>query len=219
MSIATWSWLILAFPLAGFLICSLLWKALPPRVAGVIASLGDRARLRLRGRGDDQAAGPARRCAAGHLVALGLRQHRRRQRPARHLRRSAGDVHVPGRLGRQLPDPRLLDRLHEVGPRLQPLLLLPQLLRVLDAAAGAGRQLRAADRRLGLRRLRLLRADQLLVPAHDRDQGRHEGLRDQRDRRHRAGAGSDPDLAPDRLARLHARSSRERRRCSRRTRG
>ena len=30
----------------------------------------------------------------------------------------------------------------------------------------------AADRRLGLRRRRLLHADQLLVPAHDRDLGR-----------------------------------------------
>ena len=49
---------------------------------------------------------------------------------------------------------------------------LPQLLRLLDAAAGPRRQLRAADRRLGVRRLRLLRADQLLVPARDRDQGR-----------------------------------------------
>ncbi len=30
-------------------------------------------------------------------------------------------------------------------------------------------QLRAADRRLGVRRRRLLHADQLLVPPHDRD--------------------------------------------------
>ena len=68
----------------------------------------------------------------------------------------------------------------------RPLLRLPQLLRLLDAAAGPGRQLRPADRRLGVRRLRLLRADQLLVPARDGDEGRDEGLRDQRDRRHRA---------------------------------
>jgi NADH-quinone oxidoreductase subunit L len=47
----------------------------------------------------------------------------------------------------------------------------------------------SADRRLGLRRLRLVRADQLLVPAHHGDRGGHEGLRDQRDRRRRHGAG------------------------------
>ena len=70
---------------------------------------------------------------------------------------------------------------------LRPLLQLPQLLRLLDAAAGPGRQLRPADRRLGLRRLRLLRADQLLVPARHRDHGRDEGVRDQRRRRRRPG--------------------------------
>ena len=69
---------------------------------------------------------------------------------------------------------------------LQPLLRLPQLLRLLDAAAGPGGQPGAADRRLGLRRLRLLRADQLLVPAHHGDQRRDEGLRHQRRRRRRA---------------------------------
>ena len=57
-------------------------------------------------------------------------------------------------------------------PRLRAVLLVPELLRVLDAAAGAGRQLPAADRRLGVRRRRLLPADLVLVPAHDRDQRR-----------------------------------------------
>ena len=48
------------------------------------------------------------------------------------------------------------------------LLRLPQLLRLLDAAAGAGGQLPAADRRLGVRRRRLLPADLVLVPPHHR---------------------------------------------------
>ncbi len=48
-----------------------------------------------------------------------------------------------------------------------------------------GRQLRAADRRLGVRRRRLLPADLLLVPAHDGHRGRHQGVRDQRRRRRR----------------------------------
>ena len=43
---------------------------------------------------------------------------------------------------------------------------LPELLRVLDAAADPGRQLLAADRRLGVRRRRLVPADLVLVPAH-----------------------------------------------------
>ena len=60
----------------------------------------------------------------------------------------------------------------DARPRLRALLQLPQLLRLLDAAAGAGRQLRDPDRRLGVRRLRLLRADQLLVPAPHRDRTR-----------------------------------------------
>ena len=65
------------------------------------------------------------------------------------------------------------------------LLRLPELLRLLDAAAGAGRQLPAADRRLGVRRRRLLPADLLLVPAHHRDARGNQGVRDQRRRRRR----------------------------------
>ena len=113
---------------------------------------------------------------------------RRARHPARHPRRPAVGLHVPGGHRGLDPDPPLLARLHELRPRLRALLHLPQLLRLLDAAAGPRRQLRPPDRRLGVRRLRLLRADQLLVPARDRDQGRDEGVRDQRRRRHRPGA-------------------------------
>ena len=38
MSLATYTWLILAFPLAGTIIVSLLWNRLPPRAVGAIAS-------------------------------------------------------------------------------------------------------------------------------------------------------------------------------------
>ena len=91
----------------------------------------------------------------------------------------------------------------ERGPRLRALLRLPQLLRLLDAAAGARRQLPAADRRLGVRRRRLLPADLLLVPAHDRHARRDQGVRDQRRRRRRPGARHLLHLQAHRHARIH----------------
>ncbi len=106
------------------------------------------------------------------------------------------------RLGRLDADPPLLGLLHGVRPRLHALLRLPELLRLLDAAARPGRQLRAADRRLGVRRRRVLPADRLLVPAHDGHRGRHQGVRDQRGRRRRAGARHVLHPARDRHARL-----------------
>ena len=53
-------------------------------------------------------------------------------------------------------------------PGLRALLRLPELLRLLDAAARPGGQLPPADRRLGVRRRGVLPADLVLVPAHDR---------------------------------------------------
>ena len=99
---------------------------------------------------------------------------------------SAVGVHDPDRHRGLLDDPPVLGRLHGSRPRLRALLLLPELLRLLDAAAGPRRQLRDPDRRLGVRRRRLLPADLLLVPAHDRHRGRDQGVRDQRRRRRRA---------------------------------
>ena len=69
---------------------------------------------------------------------------------------------------------------------LPALLRLPELLRLLDAGAGPGRQLRAADRRLGVRRRGVVPADLVLVPPRDRHERRHQGVRHQRDRRRRA---------------------------------
>ena len=81
-------------------------------------------------------------------------------------------------------------------PRLRALLRLPELLRLLDAAARAGGQLPAAHRRLGVRRRRLLPADLVLVPAHDGDGGGHQGVRHQRGRRRRPRAGHVLHLPP-----------------------
>ena len=202
MSATTWAWLVLLFPLLGSIAIALGFRALPARVAGIDRHGRDRPRLRLR---DRRPALPARRIARRpppRLLALGLRQRRRARHQARDLRRPALGLHGPRRHRRLDPDPPLLVRLHAVRRGLPPLLQLPQLLRLLDAAAGPRRQLRPADRRLGLRRLRLLRADQLLVPAHDRDPRRDEGLRDQRRRRHRPGPRRLPDLPRTRHLRI-----------------
>src|SRR6476659_4814600 len=153
-----------------------------------------RPRLPLRDRRTGQPARRGRRGAPPRLLAVDLRRRRRARHQARHLRRPALRFHDAGRHRGLGADPPLLVRLHAVRRGLPPLLQLSQLLRLLDAAAGSGRQLRPADRRLGLRRLRLLRADQLLVPASDGTQGGNEGLRDQRRRRHRPRPRRLPDL-------------------------
>ena len=202
MSATTWAWLVLLFPLLGSIVDRARLQGAPGAVAGVDRHRRDRPRLRLRDRRPDL---PARRIARGappRLLALGLRQRRRARHQARHLRRPALGLHGPRRHRRLDPDPPLLVRLHAVRRGLPPLLQLPQLLRLLDAAAGPRRQLRPADRRLGLRRLRLLRADQLLVPAHDGDAGGDEGLRDQRRRRHRPRPRRLPDLPRTRHLRI-----------------
>ena len=92
--------------------------------------------------------------------------------------------------------------LHDRRQGLRALLRVPELLRLLDAAAGPGRQLRAADRRLGVRRRCVLSADQLLVPPPDRDPSGHQGVRDQRRRRCRVGAGHVPAVPAHRHRRL-----------------
>ena len=211
MSVTTWGWLIIAFPLAGSILIGLTFRLLPPRAAGAIGTLS----IAL-----------AFACSVGALLAMldhpadaarvhehALRLRRRGRDPvrARDPGRPALDLHGARRHRRLGPDPPLLVRLHGRGRGLQALLLLPQLLRLLDAAAGPRRQLPPADRRLGLRRLRLLRADQLLVPARDRDQGGHEGVRDQRDRRHRPDVRGDPADQGARRHRVRAGLRRRRR--------
>ena len=188
MSATTWAWLVLGLPAGrehGDRLRALVHARPDPRLG---RHRVHRARLRLLDRGALDAARPPRRRAPDLRLALQLRLGGRARHPDEHPRRPALGLHVPGGDRGLDPDPPLLAGLHGLRPRLHAVLFLPQLLRLLDAAAGPGRQLRPADRRLGVRRLRLLRADQLLVPARDRDQGRHEGVRDQRHRRHRPGA-------------------------------
>ena len=147
---------------------------------------GDRALVRLRGRHLPRAAGPpARRSARSSPSVWDYARRGRGRRAAVDPRRPAGVLHDARRPRRLDADPPLLGRLHGRRPRLRALLRVPELLRLLDAAAGPGGQLPAADRRLGVRRRRLVPADLLLVPAHDGDAGRHQGVRHQRRRRRR----------------------------------
>ena len=218
MSATSYGWLVLAFPLAGCVLISLGWiRGWPSRVPGWIASaaiLGAflsaiGALIKLQDRPED-----ARSLVDSAWTYASTGELPRRPRDPG---RPAVGVHVPRRQRRVVPDPRLLGRLHGRGPRLHALLRLPQLLRLLDAAAGPGGQLRAADRRLGVRRRRLLPADLVLVPARDRHPRRHQGLRDQRDRRRRPRDRGVPAARQDRLARLRGRLRPGRRRSSRTT--
>ena len=173
MSLQTYGWLVLLFPLAG--------------------AVADRAHLQAAARPRSTATSArsrsrCRSCAAiGALFALqdlgeeerqvvdrrvGLRGHGRRRRAALAAARPAVDLHGARRVRRLDADPPLLGLLHGVRPRLRALLRVPELLRVQHAAAGPGRELLLPDRRLGVRRRRVLPADLVLVPARDGDAAR-----------------------------------------------
>src|SRR5437762_947540 len=77
------------------------------------------------------------------------------------------------------------------------LLRLHGAVRVLDAAARPGWELRDSARRLGPRGAQLLPADRLLARPARGGRGRQEGLHHERDRRRNDGAGVLPaDPAP-----------------------
>ena len=188
MSITTYGWLVLIFPLAGR-------GPDRPDLQGAAAARARRARhagdlplVPERGRHAARARRPRRGGAPGRLGRVGLREHGRRRRADLDPDRPAVDADVPGGRGRLDADPPLLGRLHGRRPRLHALLRLPELLRLQHAAARPGGELLPADRRLGVRRRRLVLPDLVLVPPHDGDQGRHQGVRHQRARRRRARA-------------------------------
>ena len=165
MSATAWAWLVLLFPLLGSIVIALGFRAIPARAAGAIGTA---------------AIALAFLCGVAALICL-LGEDPEARHHASSLWDYASVAGLDIKLG-IFVDPlsvfmvlvvtgvSTLIHLYSFGYMesdrgLPPLLQLPQLLRLLDAAAGPRRQLRPADRRLGLRRLRLLRADQLLVPA------------------------------------------------------
>ena len=184
MSLETYGWLVLLLPLAGALVIAFTSRCC--RGGRTAGSARWRSRCRSSPRSaPTSAAGPRRGGARGGLGGVGLRRHRGPRRPDVDPHRPAVGADDRGRLGRLGADPPLLGRLHALGPGLHAVLRLPELLRVLDAAAGPRGELPRADHRLGVRRRGVLSADLVLVPADDRHAGRDQGLRHQRRRRHR----------------------------------
>ena len=201
MSATTYGWLTLACPLAGMLVV-----ASRPRAAGrcpraapagsataaiflsFLAALG--ALIALQGQ---PSVAPR-----AHVHAVGLLRDGRRERARDDPRGPAVGLHDARRPGHLDAHPPLLGRLHGRRPRLLALLRVPELLRLLDAAARARGQLRAAHRRLGVRRRGLLPAHLLLVPPQDGDARGHEGVRDQRRRRRRASCSARSSSSPTR---------------------
>ncbi len=217
MSLETYGWMVLLFPLAGAMLIGLTFRLLPSKVHGYVGTARDRAVVPVGARRAVRAAGPRRGGAPGRDRRVGLREHGRRRRAAVAAARPAVDLHGARRLGRLDADPPLLRLLHGVGPRLHALLRVPELLRVQHAAARPGRELLLPDRRLGVRRRGLLPADLVLVPARDGDARGHQGVRDQRGRRRRPRARDLLHLQARRHARLPRRvRGRRRHRAQRR---
>ncbi len=214
MNATTYGWIVLGSPLAGSLLSGARLEAAPGQDCRLAWERRDRRLLPRRDRDVLRPHRPARgvALAGGHRLHL----HRRRRHEGRHGDPGGPAVgaDVPGGLGRVVPHPRLLGGLHGLRPRLRALLLVPQLLRVLDAAAGPGLELRAADRGVGVRGRGVLFADQLLVPARHRHHGGHQGLRDQRDRRRGPGDRRVPAVRRHRRAGLRGRVQRRARRRS-----
>ena len=97
------------------------------------------------------------------------------------------DLHVPGHHWRRRPDHHVRGRIHGGGERreLCPLLHIHGRVHLLDAAAGPGGELRVPHRRLGDGGPQLLLPDRLLVPPPLCGARGPQGVRDERDRRHR----------------------------------
>ena len=124
------------------------------------------------------------------------------RRAAGGLRASAGPVvdvlRAADHRGR-LADPRLLDRLYGRRSRAAPVFRVHEPVLGRDAAAGAGRQLPRAVRRLGGRRFGVLSADRLLVLQTLRGHRRQEGVRGEPGRRRRSGHRDDGHVHLHRL--------------------
>ena len=194
----TWAWLLIALPALSAAVLLLVGRAgdrwghilgaLVPLVTFAIGLSYFAQLLRCRG------------VRAGHFraaVRLDLDrplEHRSRpaDRPAVHRLRTADHRRRRG-------DPRLLDRLHGSRREAPPVLRLHEPVRGGHAAAGAGRQLPSAVRRLGGSRPGLVPADRLLAAQAERGHGRQEGLRRQPGRRPRDVAGDHADAGHLRL--------------------
>ena len=169
----TAAWLVLAFPLAGCVVIGLGFRALPARLVGWLGTAAIAAAFVCAVIVFLRAAGPRRGRAPGRLRRLGLREHRRRRRPGLDPRRPAERLHDARGHRRLDAHPPLLGRLHVASDRGYARFFAYLNFFVFSMlAARDGGQLPAADRRLGVRRRRVVPADLVLVPAHDGDRAR-----------------------------------------------
>ena len=205
MSATTFGWLVLAAPLAGTMIIGALFNRLPGRSAGWVGTAS---------------------IALSFVFAL-ITLTKLQQQPPTHRELTSTLWTIAGTVGVDAKATILIDPLSVlmicVVAGVSTLIHLYSIS-YLSGDRGYsrffaylnffvfsmlllvdGRQLRAADRRLGLRRRRLLHADQLLVPAHDSDRRRPQGVRDQRRRRRRPGARDVLHLPPHPHPRLSSR--------------
>ena len=209
MIVAAAAWVCLLLPLASAVAITLAGHALSRRARGLPRDRDDVRRVRRRASSTS--------CKL-HDLARGSRSHATTSWtwlsagpvPLRPLaaRRPAQRDDDADRRRRRRPDRRLLGRLHGGRGRGAPLLRLHVAVRLLDAAARAGRQPAAAARRLGHGRPLELPADRLLPVQGIGGRGRQEGVRDERVRRRDDGARALPADPAHRPARLRRRVRR-----------
>ena len=99
MSVETYGWLILLFPLGGTVLIGLGWRAAAVARAGWIGTLAIAARSSARDPRADRAPGPRRGGAPGRRGRVGLREDGRRRRRAVAADRPAERLHGAGGLG------------------------------------------------------------------------------------------------------------------------
>ena len=186
MSLETYGWLVLAFPLAGPLLIALTWRLLPGRRTAASARSPSRSRSRpsfgtfieLQTLAEEER----------HVVAVGVEL---RGQPSGSTPSSrSSSTRSACYMMLIVSGVSMLIHLYSVAymggdrgyARFFAYLNFFVFCMLLLVLAG---ELLPADRRLGVRRRGLLPADLLLVPAHDRHAGRHQGVRHQRGRRRR----------------------------------
>ena len=184
----TLSWLCLFLPLAGVVVLALAGNRIGREPASWLATAiafasficGAAVFFSILGEGES---------ARSHVYTLytwaGANNIQRAPRAAVDPGRPAVRGRDADRVRRGRADRHVLDRLHARRPQAAALLRLHEPVPVLDAAAGDGRQLRAAAGRLGPGRPLVLPADRVLARAGGAGRRRQEGLRDERDRRRR----------------------------------
>ena len=204
MSVTTWGWLILAFPLAGSILIGLLYRVLPAKAAGAIGTLAIGARVRLRDRR------AARRCSATRPRSASTRTRSTTTR---------GAAGIPFDLGIFVDQLSIFMALVVTGVSM---LIHLYSFAYMGGDAGYRRFFSYLNFFVFSMLLLVLAGNYVLLIVgwafvgyasyalisfwyrrKTATAGRHEGLRDQRDRRHRPRLRGDPADQGARRQRLH----------------